>query len=653
MPKYPYRNLGTFFDRIFRNGINDNFKDIETDFKEVEAKSIERDNELDSRIDNIVANSGGTVTEIVDGRNNSVNDKIYATLRDRLDNDYKTVTDQLADKAKKGTSSIIKCGFVPNFIKKCLDGNAYGAWLGDSITVGGGTSDPTSKGYAYLVTDKLQDKYGRGIVMDNRGHGGYKASRLLAEIVPTEILPYDYDFISVACGTNDWNYSTSLTQFEIDYRSLIEKLISETNADIICIGIGWFSDWVSPTSNPISETEYNKVIQKICSEYGLGYIDTYNAMKNSGYTFEEMTYAPDRVHPNDLGAEIWSDEIFSWFDFQGSMFETSPNKFVIEHQWAADPGITYTGIWAQEGPYASTFNKKTMNTSGAGNKATYKFTGKKIKVYFVKDKDRGQAKIKLDGVVIHSLFETYSPSFDFTPLILDMEYGTHTLEIEVLGTKNNASTGTKISLSVIDNYTDPNSDEILNDVPYVLPEDFIAYPGKAIDTNAGYYFGKGASVAGVSDTVLGSLSTKVYGTKFKIFYTKYPSYGIFDVYVDGEKKATIDAYASTAQFKNMIEITDLSLENHLIELKTSGTKNAVSSGYGMTIEGVLCYNSKREVLAEGTDNVPITFQFYEKPNIQVTATFNGTARVSSKTEKSVTVLTTPSGGTFDLVAKGY
>ena len=203
---------------------------------------------------------------------------------------------------------------IPNFIEKLKKGKAYGAWLGDSITVGGGTTVPTKKGYAYQVTEKLHAKYGADIVMDNRGHGGYKAERLLKEIVPEEILPYKYDLISLACGTNDWNYSTSLSKFENDYRKLIETLKTKTSAEIICIGIGWFEDWTSPTENPISETKYNKIIQKICDEYNIMYVDVYHAMKDSGHSFEEITYSPDRVHPNDLGAAIWADEIWELFN---------------------------------------------------------------------------------------------------------------------------------------------------------------------------------------------------------------------------------------------------------------------------------------------------------------------------------------------------
>ena len=99
MARYPYRDLGITLDRDFRNNLNANFDDIEADLRDIQSNldakesrlaqiendSIERDNDLDARIDNIVADAGNSNTEIVDARNDSVNNVTYPTLKDRLD----------------------------------------------------------------------------------------------------------------------------------------------------------------------------------------------------------------------------------------------------------------------------------------------------------------------------------------------------------------------------------------------------------------------------------------------------------------------------------------------------------------------------------------------------------------------------------------
>jgi hypothetical protein len=429
-------------------------------------------------------------------------------------------------------------------------------------------------------------------------------------------------------------------------------LISQTNADIICLSIGWFNGWDSPTHNPISETEYNKIIQRICAEYRIGYIDVYHAMINSGVPFNDMTYPPDRVHPNDTGAQIWTDEVWTWFDYQGCMVESALARFALETQWAVDAGIIYSGTWINDGPFASTFGKEVKRSSTAGSTATFDYIGSKIKIYLVRDVDKGKVKVTMDGAVLYAEYDCYATSFEFSPLIIENAYGKHRLVLEVLGTKNAASSNTIISLSKVDNYIDTNRSKEYIDTPYILPENLSTSAGRSIDTHAGYYFGKAVGVTS-SASVVGSIFTRAYGDKFKIIYTKFTAYGNLDIYVDGVLYGSVDAYAAAASRRNIFEITGLTLNYHVIEIKTNGTKNAASTGYGINIEGILCHSVVREFRGNGTHNVPVTFQFYEAPNVQVTPTSNCTAYISAVTEQSVTVQTNPTGGTFNVRAEGY
>jgi hypothetical protein len=94
-----YKTFGTAFNRIFRNDLNTNFNDIDTDIKAV-----------DGRVSNIVASAGTSNTEIVDARGT------YPVLRDRFTN----VESSLADNAK-----LIKTVFY-------VTDEQYGA-LGDGV----------------------------------------------------------------------------------------------------------------------------------------------------------------------------------------------------------------------------------------------------------------------------------------------------------------------------------------------------------------------------------------------------------------------------------------------------------------------------------------------------------------------------------------
>lgn len=99
MARYPYRDLGITLDRDFRNNLNANFDDIEADLRDIQSNldakesrlaqiendSIERDNDLDARIDNLILSAGDSSPEVVDARYDSRTNTTYTTLKDRLD----------------------------------------------------------------------------------------------------------------------------------------------------------------------------------------------------------------------------------------------------------------------------------------------------------------------------------------------------------------------------------------------------------------------------------------------------------------------------------------------------------------------------------------------------------------------------------------
>ena len=72
----------------------------------------------------------------------------------------------------------------------------------------------------------------------------------------------------------------------MDYRKLVDLLISKTDAEIVCTSMGWINN-LNGIFSFCRETEYNKIIQKISVEQDLKYIDTYTAMKNSGKDWQQ------------------------------------------------------------------------------------------------------------------------------------------------------------------------------------------------------------------------------------------------------------------------------------------------------------------------------------------------------------------------------
>ena len=211
---------------------------------------------------------------------------------------------------------------LTNSRKKLSEGNLNYTILGDSITdtycghasAGGGAS-AAEYGYPQVLHRWLKERYGDGVTFTNNGTGGNSVSDAYA-VINEQIVANNYDMVGVALGTNDWNRQTNLTQFYNNYKALLDKLLSDTTAEIFLIGLGYFATW-SP-GKAVREHEYNAVIQRLAKEYDIPYVDTYHGMRAEvamgGYTFEDMTLASDPVHPNDFGHRIWATEVFRLFD---------------------------------------------------------------------------------------------------------------------------------------------------------------------------------------------------------------------------------------------------------------------------------------------------------------------------------------------------
>ena len=92
MPRFPYKQLGRDLDRDFRNNLNQNFKDIESDIKETKSN-------LQTQLNQLVIEGDSSVEAAqarVDEQGNT-----FTTLKERLDTKEEQFTSLLAQKATK------------------------------------------------------------------------------------------------------------------------------------------------------------------------------------------------------------------------------------------------------------------------------------------------------------------------------------------------------------------------------------------------------------------------------------------------------------------------------------------------------------------------------------------------------------------------
>jgi hypothetical protein len=235
----------------------------------------------------------------------------------------------------------------------------------------------------------------------------------------------------------------------------------------------------------------------------------------------------------------------------------------------ADAAVTYSGTWSHNpdsGYYASTAS--VASTSSA--RATIPFAGTGVTIGLKTCPGCGQVDIYLDGVN-QGRIDTYSPGHVYdVPLYVNnaLSVGNHVIELRVTGTKNTASSGTWIGF---DRATVQLATTVIDDA-----DTAVAYTGTWTHTANAGYFGATASAANTS----GSRATIPFaGTRVTIGLKTCPGCGQVDIYLDGVNQGRIDTYSPGHVYDVPLYVNNaLSVGNHVIELRVTGTKNTASSG---------------------------------------------------------------------------
>jgi subtilisin family serine protease len=116
------------------------------------------------------------------------------------------------------------------------------------------------------------------------------------------------------------------------------------------------------------------------------------------------------------------------------------NQFIEE----SNSLISYAGSWGVDSDTKNT-NSRGVYSDTKGNSATFNFTGTGIKILSKSSNSRGIAKVIIDGV--EYTCDQYTPStyYQNVPLFVSgLSSGSHTVKIEVSGTKNPKSTSSRI-----------------------------------------------------------------------------------------------------------------------------------------------------------------------------------------------------------------
>ena len=122
-----------------------------------------------------------------------------------------------------------------------------------------------------------------------------------------------------------------------------------------------------------------------------------------------------------------------------------------------DPSVSYTAGWVTDGTAAkrpwSEGSGAYINSAGA--QATFSFTGTSVKWVGARGPWGGIARVFLDGALVAGMADTYASAEQFQQNAIlfsaqGLAAGSHSLMIEVTGTKNAASTDTIVAVDAFD-----------------------------------------------------------------------------------------------------------------------------------------------------------------------------------------------------------
>lgn len=201
-----------------------------------------------------------------------------------------------------------------------LNKNSLILFQGDSITDTGRTdsADPTvslGEGYPAKIAETLANDYADlGVSVINRGISGNRTWDLL-ERWDKDCIAINPDYFSLLIGVNDtWRrydsgMITTAEEYEANMRTLLDRVVKETNAKIILLNI--FLLDVTPDKAQMRPdlVEKQEVISRLIKDYDVTYIDIqkkFDEMVAAGTPMTDLS--EDGVHPTDFGHSVIAAE---------------------------------------------------------------------------------------------------------------------------------------------------------------------------------------------------------------------------------------------------------------------------------------------------------------------------------------------------------
>jgi len=184
--------------------------------------------------------------------------------------------------------------------------------LGDSLTAGTGTNEPTDS-FPYQLSQKIAAD-GHRVELMNLGIPGGKADNIISGQIEKTIA-FKPNLITILIGVNDLQDKIKKTMFAQNLDKIIVELKAKTTARIIVASIPHLGAypallWPHYQYFNYQTQKFNTVIQNIATANSVEFIDLYSYNKNLEKTGDNF-YSPDYFHPNKNGYRAWAEFFYA------------------------------------------------------------------------------------------------------------------------------------------------------------------------------------------------------------------------------------------------------------------------------------------------------------------------------------------------------
>jgi len=205
-------------------------------------------------------------------------------------------------------------------------------FIGNSITIGSGLTNPTVECYPSQLSLLLKEKYGDTCLITNYAVSG--RTLLKKGDFPwwnepdfTRCRNYSPDIVVIALGTNDskpYNWDVYGDEFFSDYQALIDtfKTRNPEVKFIVCLPPPAFAV-VWEIRNPVIIDEIIPKVDSIAKMNDADVVDFYHPLLDSVHLF------PDKIHPNAKGAKVLAKIVYDEMVGSGIIHEIRTGRPVV------------------------------------------------------------------------------------------------------------------------------------------------------------------------------------------------------------------------------------------------------------------------------------------------------------------------------------